>query len=143
MKEFSLVIFLFLTYCSSIGFDIEGSLNCYWEDHCQKESSCQLDIKNLTPFDWDELYYFSGSASLEDIEAVLNFKLDSFTDTGDRLIFVKNKKVVYHKEWFKKPDSSPNGIIFEISGKFKIFDKENAIFSLTKHDEMIVMNEVF
>jgi hypothetical protein len=143
MKKFALIGLGVLTYCSPIGYDIEDSLNRYWKDHCQKSPRCQLDLKTLTPFDWDELYYFSGAASLEDIEEVLRFKLDSFTDIGDRLVFVKNKKVVYHKEWFKKPGNFPKGIIFEIPGKYKIFGKEDAIFSLSKDTEMIVMKEAF
>jgi hypothetical protein len=100
---------------------------------CNDNNRCELKMSEITWFEWDSMYYFSGSVYLDEISEILGSELDCYIDIGARLVFVKNDKVVYCEEYFPYPTSgAAKGIIIESDQKFLMFTNENASFEVIK-----------
>jgi hypothetical protein len=104
-------------------------------EQCEKNIDCLIDLSSLMWFEWDTMYFYSGSNSLEEINKDLGFELKEFTDIGDRVIFLNKGKVVYQKEWFPEPSKPTKGIIFVTDLKKMKLSKSEAKFKIRKEGE--------
>lgn len=105
---------------------------------CSSQDNCEVDFSKIMNFEWDTMYYFSLSNSIEDIEKVLGFTYNQWEDIGDRVIFVNKGKIVYQKEWFPIADQPLEGTVFitdlksfkvnNSDAKFKIYKQGNIFF---------------
>jgi hypothetical protein len=83
-------------------------------------------------FEWDIMCYLSGGYSLEEINEILGFQLTQFADIGDRLIFLKDNKVVCQYEWAMEADSHSGCVIFDENMNKRKISKIEAIFNVNK-----------
>jgi|688.fasta_scaffold289601_2 hypothetical protein len=128
-----LIISILVTGCTNKN-DFDYIVSSQWEK-CIEDKNCIVDFSNIMSFEWDTMCYYSGANSLEDINKDLGFELKEFTDIGDRVLFIKDSKVVYQKEWFPNPSEPTEGTIFVTEqNKFRV-NKSNAKFRINKKDK--------
>jgi hypothetical protein len=91
-----------------------------------------IDLKSITNFAWDKLYLLD--VGVDDVDTVLGFHYPYFVDVADRIIFVKNKQVVYHEDEYPNPDKPPIArITFNLgSSHLYICTPQNATFGVKK-----------
>jgi hypothetical protein len=121
---------VFLIGCSD-HIEMNNLIARKWEK-CSNKDNCIFDFSISMDFEWDKMFYFSSAFSLEEINEKLGTELRNFTDTGDRLIFMNDDRVVYHQEWFYNPSVTPQGTAFSIDDKYLEVGKENAKFKINK-----------
>ena len=68
------------------------------------EQNCEINMSRIITEDWDYVYIFRINNSLEEINNQLGFQYLYFEDIATRIIFVKNKTVVYHEDEFPNPE---------------------------------------
>lgn len=92
--------------------------------------NCEINMITIIPEDWDYMYIFKTNTSLEFINSKLGFEYPYFEDIANRVIFVKDNKVIYHEDEFPNPEKIKKGeIIFETEDKeFIKVPKKDAIF---------------
>lgn len=134
-----LIISIFVTGCTNRN-DIDIIVSNQW-DKCEDKKNCMIDFSKSMDFDWDTMYYYSVGNSLDEINKDLGFELKEFNDIGDRVLFTKNQKVVYQKEWFPNPSAQQEGSIF-LTGdnKFRV-KKSNAKFRIKKKDKCFYLEK--
>lgn len=139
MRKFLLLLVVIISFIScSKSTDIDKIVSNKWQD-CNDKSNCKINFANAMGFDWDIMYYFSGKYSLEEINKDLGFDFKEFTEIGDRVIFLKNGNVVYHKEWFYDVDEQTKGIVFLTDlTKFKL-KKAEAVFQIKKEGSIFYL----
>ena len=94
-------------------------------------------MKAIVNEQWDKMYVFKESASLEKINQVIGFNYPYFEDVAKRIIFTKSGKVVFHEDEFPGVESAKNGeLVFNIGDTidYKIFLPSEAIFNVQKVD---------
>ena len=99
------------------------------------QAECVINLKDVTEFKWQKMYLFKTGTSLENIDRALGFHYLYFEDIADRIIFVLDKKVVYHEDEFTNPESKPRGgVIFQISDIVPYYttDSSNAYFNVKR-----------
>jgi len=106
------------------------------ESNCINKESCIVDFSKEIEGEWDTMYFFSGANSLEEINSILGFELKKFTDIGDRILFLKENKIVYQQEWFYNNEKEPEGIIFVSQSKHFKVDRENCKFTIVKNNKI-------
>lgn len=110
---------------------------------CPKQSTnCIVDLSKIMNFEWDTMYYFSGANSLEDMNEILGFDYKQFSDIGDRVIFLKNGKIVYQKEWLFNLDKELQEVIFSTNFKnFKV-ERTNAKFKIIQQGDFFYLEKL-
>ena len=87
--------------------DIQKNIVQEIKQKCKITDTCTVRIIDLTAFEWEKMYIFNESSSLEEIDKVLGFKYEYFKDIARRIIFTKSNEVVYHQDDFPYPEKSP------------------------------------
>ncbi len=129
------IVFLILLVAVVISFliynKIENSkefstkLISFVQDNCKTSSECFVDLNNLTNFEWDEVYYITEGATLDNIETLEPEEKElSKVEHGladHEIIFLNNGNVVY-SERLKAGIEGPvkNEIFFEYHNLEKI-----------------------
>lgn len=139
MNKYLIAIAISMLFVSC-GTDIDKSVIKHWK-HCPDTSDCMVDMAEIIDENWDTMYYFSNAYSLENIIAELGDIPIRYHDVGDRIVFVKNKTVIYYKEWFPYPAQSDESIYIPCRmlkasknhSKFKI-TKRGLLYELTPID---------
>lgn len=106
--------------------DLERSV---WNQYDDNQDSCEIDLTGFLPNQWDTLWYFSNKYEWRDIYQEMGYNPHCFQDAGDRIIFVKNRRVVYYQEWFPY-HKIKNWVVF--SGDKLCVPRDSAIFSAKK-----------
>lgn len=72
--------------------------NCYFEG---EKDSCLININNVVDFHWDRLFIFEPWSMPNDIsrELGINYNGNYVEDNTRRLIFIKNKEIVYEETY--------------------------------------------
>jgi len=132
-RLFIIILFfsVFIFSCDYNKADLFGKINKKYKN------GSFLKMQDITDFEWDSMYVFKPGCELEYINTVLGFDYTYYKDIGDRIIFVKNKKVTYYEDKFPNPSPSSGDEIlsFEFKKdtiKYICFDKKNAIFKVKK-----------
>lgn len=129
-----------MTSCSKRN-SLDNIIANEWEK-CKGDTNCIINFANLMNFEWDTMCFYSGACSLEDINNDLGFELKGFTDTGDRIIFLNKKKIVYQEVWYNKSSEPPVGTIFTTnSNKFRA-NKSDAKFRISKKGKAYFLTKV-
>ena len=136
-----LCIILLIANCSCKRDDFDSIVAREWKK-CNGSSNCIVDFAFILNFDWDTMCFYSGACSLDEINKDLGFKLKEFTDIGDRIIFLKNGKVVYQKEWFPIPSKPPEGTIFKTDLKKFRVNKSDSKFILIKEGKAFFLTKL-
>ncbi|PHM35985.1 hypothetical protein Xmau_04386 [Xenorhabdus mauleonii] len=89
----------------------QWSIINYVDKHCQINTSCLIDISEITSFDWDKMYIIDKGMDREDIEDIIG---TTFNDTASlfyKVIFVRNEKVIYSGEYNPSDESYEKKLI--------------------------------
>ena len=135
-----LIICVTIVSCSNKK-DIDSIVSKEYEK-CNNNATCVIDFAERMNFEWDTMCFYSGANSLEDINKDLGFELKEYTDIGDRVIFLKNNKVVYQKEWFPNPSEPTEGIIFETNNNKLRVSKSNSKFKIRKENKTFYLEKL-
>ena len=135
---FVIGLLLLISSCEDYN-DIDRLVIKEWEA-TRSNKCCVVDFSKTLFFDWDSMYYFSGAYSLEDINKYLGRKVDSFTDIGDRVVFVNNGYIIRHYEWCKYFDGEPQGVVFSVNSNTFSIDKNKAIFLVQKKKNLYMLS---
>lgn len=127
-------LILFLGSCANRN-DVDRLIINKWEK-CSSKDNCIIDFSTTMDFEWDKMFYFSSAFSLEEINERLGTELKSFTDIGDRLVFMNDNKVVYHQEWFYNPNGKSKGTIFSTDDNCLEVSKKQAKFKIKKRESL-------
>ena len=119
--------------------DIDKIVLSEWKKCKNEYEKCIVDFSNLMPFEWDTLYYYTGAVLIEDIEKEIGTRIP-YEDVGSRIIFMKDGKITYYKEWFPYPEPKPDEpLVFAIEGNKLKLDTSNAIFRVEKKNNLLFL----
>lgn len=140
-KKFLILVFCIFVFNCSNKNDFDNIISKEW-DKCDKKNECVIDFAHIMNFNWDTMCFYSAANSLEEINNDLGTELKDFTDIGDRIIFLDNGKIVYHKEWFYSSIQETKGVIFVTSlSKFKV-SKFNSKFKVSKKNKIFFIKSL-
>lgn len=125
----------------------------YADKHCQKNTACLIDINKIIPFDWDKMYIIDKGMKPEDIENIIGATFNEKASLFYKIIFVRNKKVVYSDEYrpsdesYKKKFIKPN-FHYPVERKGDYFShyavsKNNSILSVEIEHKPFVSDKVY
>jgi len=140
MRKYFLIYIslLFLFSCSKYKkTEFEKGIELKYNSVCKDTNTCAINIKEVTSFAWDKMYVFKTTASLEIVNEALGFNYPYFEDVAERVIFIKDKKVVYHDDYYPTFDDDVyTSLVFTLSNEtsFKSFSADSAIFKIEKKE---------
>lgn len=138
MKRRIIAIFLISLLFSCSQMDTSNSIiGKKIEKECNGKGTCNINMQTIVNEQWERMYVFKESASLERINQVIGFNYPYFDDIAKRIIFIRAGKVVYHEDEFPGVESAKNGELVFIIGdtsEYRIFLPSEAIFSVQKVD---------
>ena len=140
-KQLSIIILLccIIASCTPRN-DIVKLIYNEWISH--DEQAFVFDFSKYMDFDWDVMCIYSAKCSLEFIERDLGAPYSDFVDTGARVIFLKNKRIVYSQAWYSVDYSNKQGIVFtNLIEKLKYYPN-NAKFRVTKKDNAFFLSPI-
>ena len=140
-KQLSIIILLccIIASCTTRN-DIVKLIYNEWISH--DEQAFVFDFSKSMDFDWDVMCIYSAKCSLEFIERDLGVPYSDFVDTGERVIFLKNKRIVYSQAWYSVDYSNKEGIVFtNLIEKLKYYPN-NAKFRVTKKDNAFFLSPI-
>lgn len=137
--------FLFLSiFCvfviGSCKSEITDTLGAFIKGNCKLQTPCRIEISKVTPFSWDEFYFFD-KATL-DTEANIILGQQVFDSPSSRythkLVFLKNGKVVYQEEEPTNLEVKLKGEVYFEMNQVKKYERfpENALFDVQKLQSM-------
>ena len=137
------VVFMFLEYVGIIEYNIKNKTDylILWEWWWNKDSNGEsiIDLAEVMPFDWDYFVFYTPNCDIENIMRELDVEADECFEVvlDKEIVFIKNRKVVYHDAWHKKLDIHgylyPEGLVF-FAGDCFYTNKENAKFKAKKNE---------
>ena len=87
----------------------------FWEK--DKNGECVIDLAEIMDFEWDSMKYYSFVYELEYIRKDIGWQLEENTEFHNRVVFMHNNEIVYHKAWHYYPrDIDPGGVSFDPNG---------------------------
>ena len=134
-KVFLLLLFTFASCCPS-------RTNIYTiVKRTHNKGNDTIDFSEAICFDWDKIYWFPIGYSLDYINSIVNINA-FWQDVGDRIIFVKNGRVVYHREYFPCHETPLKRISFNPDSAL-VFQKDNALFAIEKvSDKLYILSHI-
>lgn len=115
---------------------ITDTLGAFIKENCKLQTPCKIEISKITPFSWDEFYFFDAAILDIEVNKILGQKVFSapFSGYTHRLVFLKNGKVVYQEEEPADLEGKLNGEIYFELNQAKKYAKfsENALFDVQK-----------
>lgn len=133
MKNLILIVvsfFFIMTSCNN------NRANLFDEIDAKYKNGDTFRMQDVTNFEWDSMYVFDGGCELPYINGILGFDYIYYNDIADRIIFVKDKKVIYHEDKFPNPSPTEGEILsFSISNdsiRYLCFNIDNAVFKAEK-----------
>ena len=119
--------------------NIEEKLISTIKKQCVSDQSndCQIALKELTPFEWQKMYFFKAWTISDSISAILGFvyRGNDVPDDFSRILFVTDEKVV-HEEDFSSLDYHNSNVFFKIDDSANrnppYFTPANALFRVRK-----------
>ncbi|MBN8567805.1 MAG: hypothetical protein J0M25_13865 [Flavobacteriales bacterium] len=138
MKKYILLCSLSVLFLNCSGYkksEFETWVEKEFKSKCGDSDGCSLDIKKFKNLKWDKLYVFSSSASLEEVNKMIGFEYPFYIEPGERVVFVRNNKVVYHDDYCQTFDDDVyKTLLFDLGGNHNnhVFSSESAIFKVRK-----------
>ncbi|PHM30055.1 conserved exported hypothetical protein [Xenorhabdus innexi] len=125
----------------------------YADRHCQKNTDCLIDMNKIVPFDWDEMYIIDKGVRHKDIEDIIGAAFKGKSSLFYKIIFVRNKRVVYEDEYdpyirsYEKKLLKPD-FQYPYDGKENNFNyytisKDNAILSMKIENKPLADDKVY
>lgn len=112
---------------------MELKIEKYIKSNCNTLDSCKVDLSKVTSFQWDILYIFKETASLEEIQKIMGIEYPYYQDVARRLVFIKNNQIVYHEDIFPNVENIEEGqIIFNIPDSINFIKFTKKQFNVKK-----------
>lgn len=140
MRKYLYLIFCFFFFFSCSNYkksEFEKGVELKYNKTCIDSSVCIVNIKEITNFKWDKMFVFKTTASLEIINEALGFDYPYFEDVAERIVFVKDNKIIYHDDYYPTFDDNVyTSLVFEIGSglPYKSFNTDRAIFEIKKKE---------
>lgn len=135
-KLFLFIASIVILSCNNI--NSTSKLSNLIVDECPNLSSCIINLDDIIEEDWDYVLITNQQISLSQLNSLLGFEYPYFSDIGNRIIFVKNKKVIYHEDEFPEAETtSKNTLRFEIKNNYLKLKKSDSKFSVVKNGDYI------
>ena len=150
-KMKKIICFIFITFSFYSCFERDNStiyiaIDKYYKNH-NLEDTIKVNLREITHFSWDYLYFFSYSATKEEIDTILGIDYGFYEEFSDKFIFIKNNKVLSYETIPLKfkgidPDVGGSLVFFSMNNdkNYVLIDKNNSTFIVTK--ELNRFNEV-
>ncbi|MDO4217600.1 MAG: hypothetical protein Q4D03_05415 [Bacteroidales bacterium] len=131
-----LMLLAMITSCNFIGPDVYNIV--------KTNADQGVDTINFTDalwFDWDTMYWFPSNYPLEEINAIVNIN-NYWQDVGDRIVFVKDHKIVYYNEFFPYHETPLERIDFN-TDSLMVVGSDDALFSIQKvGDKLYILSSI-
>jgi hypothetical protein len=127
-KTVVMILVCLLISCSSAS--IENQLVRSIKQDCV-QSDCIIRLKDVAAFDWDEMYVFDYSVSIDQIEKITGVKTVEHGQFTRKIMFTKNGNLVYYEEL---PTSVKHAMTDQVyfnystSSHYHKYTVENAVF---------------
>lgn len=132
---FSTILFMLLTSCNQIKSD--SIIGKKIGEYCKEDYPCVVEMEKIISGQWDTMFVFKEQVSLEEINKTIGFNYPFFEDIGKRILFIKDKEVVYHEDEFPNAESAKDGEIkfnMNDSTKIKSYGRKEAVFLVRRTD---------
>ena len=122
----------------SVSKKVRNNIISEIESQCPSDDgTCEINLKELTDFEWDKIILYQISTSKHSIENALGFEFKETKDFDSGIIFVKNNKIICNIKIFEHPDNLYIPLRFVIEDEDKFFDcavlyYDNAILKAEK-----------
>ena len=87
----------FLSGCSGTR-GTEKQIGAYIEKNCAGRTSCVVNLRGATPFEWDKVFAFKYSVKHSEIEQAIGAKITGYHELRRYLIFTKAGAVVHSED---------------------------------------------
>lgn len=109
------------------------------------ETRVNVNLSEITPFDWDTVYTFSPYTSTQNIYNTVGYKWDTISETVNegmnQIVFMKDGKVVCYIYGY--PVNNGYGISFRDdeykNGAIKLNNNKNLDFKVERKDDVIFL----
>ncbi|WP_244185967.1 hypothetical protein [Xenorhabdus ishibashii] len=156
VNKSNMIIFSLMLGIVILFFSFENSklgIIAYADKHCQRNTTCLIDMNKIIPFDWDKMYIIDKGISPEDIEKIIGAKFNYENSLFYKIIFVRDQKVIYSDE-YHPPDESymkkfikPNFYYpHEREGDYFSYyavSKDNSILSVKIENEPLMSDKIY
>ena len=120
-------------------WDLDVAVKDYWEENYVGDTVI-LNLKDITPFQWDSVIYFTGFCDPYDIVDVFGCLPDPYDTGGDRIYFLLNDEIVYRKIWYNGwyDNEYPDYVYIDLD-VYKIYENPSVVFK--RYEEEIAPGE--
>ncbi|CAM3768493.1 hypothetical protein Xentx_01977 [Xenorhabdus thuongxuanensis] len=156
VNKSNMIIFSLMLGIAILFFSFENSrlgIISYADKHCQKNTTCLIDINKIIPFDWDKMYIIDKGISPEDIERIVGVKFNYETGLFYKIIFVRDQKVIYSDGYHLSDESHMKKFIkpnfhypYEKEGNYfshYAISKDNSILSVKIENEPLMSDKIY
>lgn len=128
------ILILTAVSCNPFGTDVYSVVKDAYNDSVET-----IDFSEVMGFEWDTMYWFPMNIPLEEVNSIVN--INSFwQDIGDRIVFVKDKRIVYYQEFFPCSEVPLKRICFD-PNSIHIISREDALFLVRRvSDKLFVLS---
>jgi hypothetical protein len=137
MKRHLLIGFILLAVSGCGCNNLEGKIAGKVRAQCETSKPCIVRISDLTDFQWDEMYAFRYSASIDQIQQVIGVLVTEKVQFTRKLVFRLRGKVVHYEELPTQVDNFLDGQVdFDIPDKdfYKLYRVNSAVFRVNKKE---------
>ncbi|OTA14087.1 hypothetical protein Xvie_04013 [Xenorhabdus vietnamensis] len=125
----------------------------YVDKHCQKNTACLIDMNEIIPFDWDKMYIIDKRMEPKDIEGIIGAAFNEKANLFYKIVFVRNKKVVYSDKYNPSDKSYEKKFIkpkfhypYEREGNYfshYAISKNNSILSVEIEHNPLISDKIY
>jgi len=109
-------------------------------DSCDSQIPCVFHLYNDLGIEFDSAVTFSTAVGLGEVNEILGFELLNYTDIGNRIVFIRNGKVVYYQEWFPYFEDKKVVLEFPSDSGYTVAKPDNCKYILKIIDDNEVKN---
>ena len=102
---------------------------------CTPSAPCIVKIKDVTEFQWDQLYVFESGASLDEIRKSIGTDYPDYVEFKRRLVFLKDGRIIHREDEPTDVEGPANGEVSfaeSHSDRHLSFTPEKAVFRAEK-----------
>jgi hypothetical protein len=137
MKRHLLIGFILLALSGCGSNSIESKIAGRVKAQCETPKPCIIRISDLTDFQWDEMYAFRYSASVDQIQQVIGVPVTEKVQFTRKVVFRLRGKVVHYEELPTQVDNFLDGQVdFDIPEKdfYRLYRVDSAVFQVNKKE---------
>lgn len=137
MKRLLLIGLMLLAVSGCGANNIETRIAGRVRAQCETPNPCIVRISDLTDFQWDEMYVFLYSASVDQMEQVLGAPVTEKDEFSRKVVFRWQGKVVRYEELPTDVSNLVDGeVVFDVADReyYKLYSVDSAVFRVEKKE---------